>query len=229
MSFQFWSMIVWLIAACFVGFAVSAIFSSWMKLSRRLFLIPYVALVGIFLSAFTILNGMDIPALFSTNWVWGLLAGGLASVFLVLTVSRQPASRQSSGPAFVLDLTWSGLVYGLVDALFLNVLPVAAIGMGMSQFGWAATLSGKIAVAAFGLFASLLVTFTYHWGYTEFRNKKVSLVLAGNSIITLAFIISGSLLGSILSHTAMHVAAVFQGPETTIQLPPHYQSSLKSV
>jgi hypothetical protein len=75
-----------------------------------------------------------------------------------------------------------------------------------------------------GLFASLLVTLAYHLGYFEFRNKSVGLVLVGNTLITLAFLLSGNPFGSIISHTAMHVAAVLQGPETTIQLPPHYQS-----
>jgi hypothetical protein len=41
--------------------------------------------------------------------------------------------------------------------------------------------------------------------------------------MTLAFLLSGNPLGALISHPAMHVAAVLRGPETTIQLPPHYQ------
>ena len=44
-------------------------------------------------------------------------------------------------------------------------------------------------------------------------------------LITLAFLLSGNPLGSLISHTTMHLAAVLQGPETTIQLPPHYRTS----
>jgi hypothetical protein len=60
-------------------------------------------------------------------------------------------------------------------------------------------------------------------GYPEFRNKSVTRALVGNSVITLAFILSGNPLGSIIGHAVMHVAAVLQGAETTAQLPPHFQ------
>jgi hypothetical protein len=62
----------------------------------------------------------------------------------------------------------------------------------------------------------------YHLGYPEFRNRKVMLVLVGNALITLAFLVSTNPLGAMLSHVAMHCAALFRGPETTLQLPPHY-------
>ena len=73
------------------------------------------------------------------------------------------------------------------------------------------------------------MTLTYHVGYAEFRNRSVGLVLVGNSLITLAYLLSTNPLGAILSHTAMHVAAVIQGPETTIQLPPHRELAVDNV
>jgi hypothetical protein len=76
------------------------------------------------------------------------------------------------------------------------------------------------------LAASLLVTLAYHLGYPEFRSRKVGLVLVGNALITLAYLLSANPLGALISHTVMHLAAVIQGPETTIQLPPHLQTSL---
>lgn len=219
-----WPMIGWVIAASILGFAISAVFAGWLKFSRSRFLIPYVSLITIFLYSFAISSEIDVATFLTTNLIWGILAGGLVSIFLVKTVRAQPLSRQSSGVALLFDLTWAGLVYGLIDALFLNVMPVAAVWFGASHFGWSTTVMGRIAVAVMGLFASLLVTLTYHLGYPEFRNKQVGMVLAGNSIITLAFLLSGSPLGSMISHTAMHIAAVLQGPETTIQLPPHHRT-----
>jgi menaquinone-dependent protoporphyrinogen oxidase len=78
-----------------------------------------------------------------------------------------------------LDIAWLGLAYGIIDALFLNVMPVLAIWTGFSQVGWAGSWLGKIGVGVLALFASLLVTFTYHVGYSELRNKSVGLVLVG--------------------------------------------------
>ncbi|MDL1945033.1 hypothetical protein FBQ99_22180 [Chloroflexi bacterium CFX2] len=222
------SMIGWTLVAAILGFAISAVFSGWLRFSRTRFLIPYVCLTCIFLYGFVLVNEVNLVAVLRENWAWGILAGGLVSIFLVKTVRSQPLSRQSNGAGVVFDLLWAGLVYGMVDALFLNVMPVLAVWIGTSQFDWAGTVAGKIAVSAAGLFASILVTLTYHLGYPEFRNKRVMLVLAGNSLITLAFLLSGSPWGSIISHTAMHVAAVLQGAETTIQLPPHYQKKLEA-
>jgi hypothetical protein len=224
MSNEIWSMVGWVIAASVLGFVISAVFAGWLKLSRHLFLVPYVILVSIFLYSFIALNEFDLAEVLTKNWVWGIVVGGLVSIFLVKTVRSQPATRQSAGTALGFDIAWAGLVYGFIDALFLNVIPVIAIWAGTSQFGWAETVAGKIGIGVIGLFASLLVTLAYHLGYPEFRNKSVGLVLVGNTLITLAFLLSGNPFGSIISHTAMHIAAVLQGPETTIQLPPHYKS-----
>jgi hypothetical protein len=138
-----------------------------------------------------------------------------------MNVRSQQPSRQSQGAELILDLAWLGLVYGMIDALFLNVMPVLAVWQGFAPFAWTASLAGRIFVAIMALAASLLVTLTYHLGYSEFRNRQVGLVLVGNSLITLAFLLSSNPLGALISHPVMHLAAVFQGPETTLQLPPH--------
>lgn len=223
MNKEFWVMVGWLIAASLLGFGISAVFAGWLRFERRRFLVPYVGLVSLFLYGFVSLNEIDSVSMLMTNRWWGILAGTLVSIFLVKTVREQPRSRHVSGLALIFDIGWAGLVYGLIDALFLNVMPVVIIWIGASSFGWAATPAGKFIFGGAGLFASLLVTLAYHLGYPEFRNRKVGMVLIGNSVITLAFLLSGNPLGSIISHTAMHLAAVLQGAETTIQLPPHHQ------
>lgn len=220
MNLPVWSA-VWIAGACVLGYAITAVFSGRLKLPRNRFLIPYVALVSLFLICFFILNKIDVAAMLARNWYWGILAGALTTVLLVLNVGSQPASRQSKGVKLALEITWAGLIYGLIDGLFLSVMPVAAIWAGTSQLQWASTFLGQIAVGAIGLVASLLVSVTYHFGYTEFKGKKIKFALLGPGIITLAFLISGNPLGSIISHPIMHVAAVLRGPETTIQLPPH--------
>ena len=217
----------WVAAASVIGFTISAVFAGWLKLSRRLFLIPYVLISGAFLIAFAVWNQVDVASLLGRNWIWGVLVGVLVGAFLVATVRRQPISQQLRGAPLAADIAWAGLVYGLLDALFLNVMPVVAIAIGLAQAPWAASVWGKLLIVLAGLLASLLITLTYHLGYPEFRNRRVMLVLEGNSLITLAFLLSGNPLGSIISHTAMHVAAVIQGPETTIQLPPHNQALVR--
>ena len=105
---------------------------------------------------------------------------GIVTLILLCAVRAQPATRKSSGASLALDMAWAGLVYGMLDALFLNIMPVIAVWIGMAQFTWAATLAGKIGIGFISLIASLLVTLTYHLGYPEFRNKSVAMVLLGN-------------------------------------------------
>jgi MFS family permease len=150
MSNEFCSMLGWVISASILGFAISAVFAGRMKLSRYHFLIPYVFIASIFLYSFIVLNEVDVVDILAENWVWGILAGVLVSIFLVKTVRDQPVSRQTSRAGLVVDITWPGLVYGIIDALFLNVMPVLAVWVGVSQFGWAGTIAGKISVGIVG-------------------------------------------------------------------------------
>jgi hypothetical protein len=218
--------VLWVLAASLLGFGISAVFSSWLKLSRRVFLIPYIVLISAFLFWFFRANEISMVAILAENWIWGVIAGVIVGAFLVNNVRSQPASRQSTGRDLALDIAWLGLAYGTIDAMFLNVMPVLAVWAGFSQVTWADSWLGKIGVGTVALFASLLVTLTYHVGYSEFRNRSVALVLVGNALITLAYLLSTNPIGAILSHTVMHVAATVQGPETTIQLPPHRKSAL---
>jgi hypothetical protein len=217
----FFDTILWILAASLLGFGISAVFSGWLRLSRRVFLIPYIGLIGGFLVWFFRTNAIDLPGLLAENWIWGLVAGLLASILLVKNVRSQPNSRQTSGGELVFDLFWLGLAYGITDALFLNIMPVLAVWAGFSQAGVLDSWLAKIGAGILALLASLFVALAYHLGYREYRNRSVGLVLVGNAVITLAYLLSASPLGALISHTLMHIAATFQGPETTLQLPPH--------
>lgn len=218
-----WHHFIWIILAAGLGLALAGLFAGWLRLPRRLFLIPYVSVSGLFIAGYFMWTGIDFSQLLAGNWAWGVLAGLLVGTITVANVRAQPASRQSGGGRLLVDLAWAGVAYGLIDALFLNVLPVLAVREGLAGFGWAGSSIGKVGMGAIALAASLLVALAYHVGYPEFRNRKVGLVLVGNGLITLAFLLSGNPLGAIVAHVVMHLAAVVRGPDTTLQLPPHPQ------
>jgi hypothetical protein len=54
------------------------------------------------------------------------------------------------------------------------------------------------------------------------RGPALGWVVVGNAIITSSYLLTGSPLAAILSHVAMHVAAVLHGMETSLRLPPYY-------
>ena len=72
------------------------------------------------------------------------------------------------------------------------------------------------------LLASMVVIAVYHLGYPEFRGPQVLFPVFGVGVMSLAYIITGNPLSALISHIAMHIAAVLYGLQTAIQLPPHY-------
>jgi hypothetical protein len=176
MNAQLWTSIGWVMAACMLGFAITAIFAWRLKLRRNRFLIPYVGFVGLFLYAFVVLDKIDVAGILRKNWAWGIVMAVLTSIVLIRNVQSQPQSRQADGSGLAFGLMWPGLIYGLTDGLFLSVMPVVAISSGLSQFGWSTTLAGKIGVGVFGLLASLLVAVAYHLGYPEFHGERMRFV-----------------------------------------------------
>ena len=223
MAYEIVLALLWVLAAGFFGLVISALFAGKLKLPRRKFLVPYVIITSLFTIGFFYWNSINLIDLVFQNWVYGVIAGVVFGALLTRSVFSQPSPPSVNDRNLPLDILWIGVVYGIIDALLLNVIPVIAIWNAFDQIGLLDTLPWQILAAGLGLGSSLLVTTLYHLGYPEFRNKKVGLALIGNTIITLAYLISTSPLGAILSHTIMHVAAVIKGPETTIQLPPHYE------
>jgi hypothetical protein len=214
------SSILWIGGISLISFLISAFFSGYLAWKRRLFLIPYLGISSILIFFYFRINPI-VEGFWSHNWLKGLIAFIIIGAFLVRNVWSQPYTRKEGDNWFIADLLWYGLAYGIIDGLLLNVLPVVTVAkFGISGYDpglWSMILSGLT-----GITASLIVTLFYHMGYKEFRNRSVLKVLLGNALITLAFIVSGNPIAAVLCHATMHVAAVIRGPETTLQLPPHY-------
>jgi hypothetical protein len=158
------------------------------------------------------------------NWIWGVTGAALLAFFTVRNVLSQPVSPRPTGLSLVLELLWSGIAYGLTDALLLTVLPVFATWQAFTALHWTATLPGKLLVGAIAMLASLLVTTAYHIGYPEYRGKGMRGPVIGNTTMTFGYLLTNNPLAAILSHIAMHIAAVLHGPASVMQLPPHYES-----
>jgi len=213
---------LWILYASILGFAVSAIFAGLLKLHRNIYLLIYIPLVATLFALFIISNKLNITEMIVHNWYWGLIGAVLAGAFVIKNVFSQPSSKRSTGLGLLTDLVWSGLTYGLIDALLLSILPILAIQLALADTVLTQNWYGKIGLGTIGLLASFLVTTVYHLGYPEFRGKKVIWPNVGNGVLSLAFILTMNPLAAILPHMAMHVAAMIHGKDTTGQVPPHY-------
>lgn len=212
----------WVAAAAVLGFVISFTFAGVLRLPRNVYLIPYIAIAGLFCYAYIRWSGTSVGELVRRNWVWGLVGATLLALFTIKNVLSQPTSPRSEGLPLVFDLLWSGVAYGSMDALLLTVLPVLATWQAFTQLNWTANLPGKILVGVLAVAASILVTSAYHLGYPEYRGAGMVGPVIGNTSMTLGYLITSNPLAAVVSHIAMHIASVLHGPASVIQLPPHY-------
>src|SRR5512143_33625 len=146
MNKEWYVYLLWPLGAAVLGFGIAAIFAGFFRLPRPVYLIPYVIMVSLFFYAFMRWSGLSILNLLRHNWYWGVIGAVLVGVFTVRNILSQPASTRAEGLPLVFELLWVGVVYGLVDAVLLSVLPAVATWQGFSSLGWTASLPGKIAV-----------------------------------------------------------------------------------
>jgi hypothetical protein len=212
----------WVAAAALVGFALSAVFAGGLRLPRNIFLIPYIVIAGLFFYSFMHWSELSLDELIRHNWVWGLIGAAALAAFTVRNVLAQPPSPRAKGFSLAFDLLWSGVFYGLTDALLLSVLPVLAAWQAFSFLNWTVNWYGRILAAGFAVLASIFVTAAYHLGFPEYRGKGMAGPVIGNTTMTLGYLLTSNPLAAILSHVAMHIAAVLHGPASVTQLPPHY-------
>jgi hypothetical protein len=211
----------WTLAAGMAGFVSAGLFSSLLQLPRAAFVAAHALVASAFLACYVRLTRTDFGAEMGRRWRRGLVAGVVLGLVLIRGVRMQPSSAAPSGGALMTGIAWFGLIYGMADAVLLNVVPVHIV-LASKPDGPVGSGGGTLKASAAALAASLLVTAAYHLGFAEFRGPTLLQPLIGNAIVTAGYLASGSPLAAIVSHVIMHVAAVVHGMESTVQLPPHY-------
>jgi len=209
----------WIAGAAMLGLGLSGVFSGLLHLSRDVFLFPYLLGAAGFLEAYRRQARVDVRKVLRARRAAGLAGAVVVGAFVVWSVLRQPPSPRPE--ALGLHLLWLGVAYGLADGLLLSVLPVAATWRAMSVPGQTVPRGGWFGAGILALAASLIVTAAYHLGYTEFQNASLKGPLIGCGVMSVAYILTRNPLSPLLSHIAMHVAAVLHGLDSTVQLPPH--------
>jgi hypothetical protein len=210
---------IWILLFAAVGFGLSAGFSGELKLPRDVLVLAYLVVGGGLLTGFLHSNGKIFAWHLRRHWPAGVLVGLGLGALLAMTVLRQPGSAPPRGFHLAWSLAWLGLVYGLLDALLLNVLPAMVLERSTSNPPGRFV---RLRLGATALAASMLITGVYHLGYREFRGPQLGQPLIGNAVLTAGYLLTGNVATPLLGHVIMHGAAVLHGMETTAQLPPHY-------
>jgi hypothetical protein len=221
MNFSSRSPAVWMLGAGILGFVTAAVFSGVLHWSRAEFVAIWLMAGLVFLTAYTRAVRLDWWTQFRRRWRSGLVGGVLLGVLLARTVMAQPGSPGPEGTGMFWAIAWYGVLYGVVDALLLNILPVLEVYRARPQVGGRQG-QYRVRIAMTALAASLLITAMYHVGFVEFRGPALVRPLVGNGLITAGYLLSGNPLTPLVGHIVMHVTAAVHGLETTFQLPPHY-------
>jgi hypothetical protein len=211
--------VAWVAVAGGVGFAVSAVCSSVLRLPRGGFILVYAVAVGALAALFFRRPGALVDRAARLRFPVAAATGLLAGAVLAGGVISGPGGPAPAGIRLAAALGWYGIVYGVADAVLLTVIPVLAVG------AWCApksTAGGRRWWRAAALGTSLLVTALYHAGFAEFRSGALVQPLIGNAVVTAGYLVTGHPATPLLAHVLMHGAAVLHGMEATAQLPPHY-------
>lgn len=208
----------WFAAAAVGAFLVPFLFSSLLDLGHDLYLAVYFTFVITLITLYARRTNLDVADAVRRNWRWGLVAGVLVGVPVVTNVFTETETARPDGFYFAFELLWRGATYGALDAVLLTVLPCLIVYRALG--GPLGTWSRRIAYFAVSLVLVMTITAAYHLGYAQFRDNGVGDPETGNVLMSLPMLLTTNRVGSVVDHSAMHVAAVIHEYEGDTRLPP---------
>lgn len=186
--------LLWLGAGAMLFFLVPFVGTDRLELQPDLYYLGYFTLAVAFFATFVTMHASALMPLW-TEHLWQSLRFGF-------------------------QIVWRGLIYGSVDALTLYVFPAAVAYLLLR--GNRKGLRRKAAFAGLALVLSLLMTTTYHLGYSEYRGGTIKSPEIGALVANVPTALTGNPVGAVLTHGTMHISAVLHQNEGGAQhmLPP---------
>jgi hypothetical protein len=217
----------WLVGGAAVTFVVSWLGTTVIGLHHDVFYLVYFTAALGYIGWFAARSRLATGELLRRNLWWSLGIGALVAAAAVRQVMDQVGTSHPKGGFFVFELVWRGVVYGTVDALTLVVFPtlVAYLVLRGNRKG----LPRKAAFAGLVLLLSLLVSASYHLGYSTYRGSEMTKPLTGTALMTVPALLTGNPLGAVVAHASVHTSAVvhqyYGGDGTNHYLPPELSAS----
>ncbi|HEX4746832.1 MAG TPA: hypothetical protein VFU99_08120 [Gaiellaceae bacterium] len=138
-----------------------------------------------------------------------------------VVLRTEDATARPDGLELAGALVWRGLLYGVTDGLLLSVFPILVVFSAFAGTRLYGRISGKVAIGAIALVASLAMTAVYHAGYSDFRSEQMTKPLTGDVVWSVPTLVTLNPIGSPIAHAGLHVTAVLHSYETDTFLPPH--------
>jgi hypothetical protein len=212
----------WLAGGAVLSFLVPFVLADQIELQRDLYYGLYgLAAVSLFVG-WARDTGQSLRELVARRWRWAIGLGVIfAGISVLIVLGTEDSTPHPDGLEFIGAIIWRGLVYGAVDGLLLSAFPILVVFAAFANSRLRQRRAGTIAVGAIALAASLLITATYHLGYSDFRSDKLRKPLTGDLVWSVPTLATLNPIGSPIAHAGLHVAAVTHSYETDVFLPPH--------
>jgi hypothetical protein len=214
--------IAWLAGGVVIAFVVPFVFADTLDTPRDLYYALYGASVLALCAGWMRDTGQSLRELVARRWRLAVALGLVAAALCVaLVLGTEDATARPSGAEFVGAIIWRGLAYGAFDGLLLTAFPIVVVFAAFSTSRLRRRRGGLVAIGATALAASLLMTATYHAGYSDFRSEKIRKPMAGDLIWSAPVLATLNPIGAPIAHAGLHTAAVVHSYETDLFLPPH--------
>jgi hypothetical protein len=212
----------WLGAGFIVAFVVPFLLADVLDVNRDVFYGLYaLAVLGLF-ALWSRSTGYDLAASVRRHWLGALLLGlGAAGILTAMVLRTEDATPRPDGLELLGALAWRGVLYGVTDGLLLSVFPILVVFAAFAGTRLDRQFSGKVAIGAIALAASLAMTAVYHAGYSDFRSEKMTKPLTGDVLWSLPTLLTLNPIGAPIAHAGLHTTAVLHSYETDTFLPPH--------
>lgn len=228
------SSLLWLLGAAVLFFLVPLVGTDWLGLQPDLYYLGYFTVAVVFFGAFVVTHTSALRPLWTEHLWESLVIGALVGAVLAFGIFGQAGTPHPEGWRYTFQIAWRGVVYGSVDALTLYVLPAAVAYLLMR--GDRRGFGRKAGFAGLALVFSLLVTTTYHLGYSEYRDQTLRYPEIGAVAANVPTALSGNPIGAVVAHATMHVSSVVHQneggdqhmipPKVTDDYPDHGSSDL---
>jgi hypothetical protein len=211
----------WLAAGFVLSFLVPFIFADVLDLPRDLYYGIYSASVITLFVLWARATGQQVGAMLRRRWPLAVTLGVIfAGVLAFVVIRTDDATARPEGLELAWALVWRGVTYGAMDALLLSVFPILTVFAAASG-NFRKHPMGRVGVVAAAMLASLVMTATYHAGYSDFRSGKMVKPLTGDVIWSVPTLVTLNPIGSVISHVGLHITAVLHSYDTDTFLPPH--------
>ncbi|HEX7165571.1 MAG TPA: hypothetical protein VF230_01190 [Acidimicrobiales bacterium] len=210
-----WGSLLWLAAVTVAAFGVAWVTGTRLHVRRAAYIPILLIVTAALWIGYVDWLGLDVGDAATNRWDWGVAGGLVAGFALAAAVRTQPVDRHVARRELPLTLAWEGVVYGIGEGMLLAGLPAFVAWQMVHSLGWGG-FPGALARWTLPVVAAAVVIVTHHLGYWHCRGRILLPITLACSVLTIAYLLTGSFVAPVVGHVVMHFGAVLHG----VEMPP---------